>query len=718
MDGRGPYGLACKVCYKAKAKCVKRKDGPGCHRYVSLRLPFCDASHLHRICRCWRLGKDCVPSDSIRRRTMAEYQLTQYENLEGRLNELTILIQGMRHGAIPAMQLPLHQHLQELQQLQVPMSMMSMQPHPPPPPPDAVLPSSTLETPPAPASEPPESPPAESPAHEMAVEVPALPTRDHEAALASFRDHMLQFFPILYLPPWLSAEALKQNRPVLFEAILAVTSRSVDEKRNRGKAFKQMIAHEVVVENRSSLDMLLGLLTYTAWSNDQHLETKTTLPRLMDIALTIVHALRMDKAEAAGSHAFYEFGGKDVWAKPTDVTTEHHEGKRAVIGCFLLASFVSIYFAMSVPMPWTRQMEGFLRAVEDSPEWAGDTLLAAHVRVQMVAHNVKVAREESDSELSIPFITKTFITQLDKLQQTLPQAALDNNLLIGHVHYVELTVYETAFTAKLSPGVDDGTQTPLGTDPNDCMWHSLLAIRAWMERYERVEPDDHVGFTITFWAQLSCCLVTLYRLTVHPAIDWDREAARTTIDVVETITFICKQVDKVKPPTNEIMPDDFWTRLNRMSKAILSWIYMTVGGRQPQAVPDAEGEEDDTGAPAAQTATQNASQTAPQGASHNTSQDASQAPPQPAPQLGPQGPPHSAPQAPQAPPQPEPEDTVMMQVTPWEPTDGAITLSGPAWGAPPHMYQQPPQYNLPPPQPNWYHTAQYQAMHPHGGAHY
>ncbi len=86
-----------------------------------------------------------------------------------------------------------------------------------------------------------------------------------EAYLLYFRTVFLKFFPFLHLPPTTRARQLQRDRPVLWLAIMAVSSKSRSRQLALYDRFKSTIARKVVLESERNLDVLLGLLTFLAW---------------------------------------------------------------------------------------------------------------------------------------------------------------------------------------------------------------------------------------------------------------------------------------------------------------------------------------------------------------------------------------------------------------------------------------------------------------------
>jgi hypothetical protein len=157
-----------------------------------------------------------------------------------------------------------------------------------------------------------------------------------ETSLQIFRSRMLQDFAIMHLAPDLTAHLLRQDRPFVLRAIIAVTSTSAKQKIARGKELKRDLAQAVVVENQSSIDLLLGLLIYISWGHDQFLMGSCTLSRLMIMAMSIVCDLRLDKPVPPDVHMLGHYTGYEgCYGDGSEATLER---QRAVLGCFLLSS--------------------------------------------------------------------------------------------------------------------------------------------------------------------------------------------------------------------------------------------------------------------------------------------------------------------------------------------------------------------------------------------
>ncbi|KAL4803094.1 hypothetical protein BDV18DRAFT_43321 [Aspergillus unguis] len=552
MDGRGPYGLACLNCFKGKVKCVAREDGQGCER-------------------CFRLRKNCVPSHSVRRRAALEnMQGSRIEQMDAKLDTLLDMMQAMheREGGDAEAEADDAEHNNHEAS-----------------PPNEAGPSNQND-----GMRPPELSPTTQPALptlDTLLQPPQLMTdhehtltlakdRDPEAALALFRDKMLRYCPFLYLAPDLSARELQRERPFLVEVILAVTTRSVQEKLLWGKRIKSIIAQSLVVDYTASMDILLGLLVYASWSQDHFILRLPTLSRFMSLAISVVDELHLSKGESLDRHRLVELGGgNDPKFNRSAPPFRTAEQKRAVLGCFMISSYVSIYFTEMDPMRFTSQMEQDLCFLAANPEWPGDVALATHVRLQLLVQNAVQLRDEQGTLPHLPFFLKSFRSQLDSIRSAIPPQLLNEPEILSQLHYTELSIHETAYTANIDPQSPMATfsNSAIGPDAADCMWHSVMAIKSWFHVHFMMPTETFTQFSIITWCQLSRALVTLFRLTVHPASDWDRLAVRNTLDMAQVVDDLRERFGHVAPNPGGPFPDDMWTRGGLLLWAIRSWIH-------------------------------------------------------------------------------------------------------------------------------------------------
>lgn len=178
------------------------------------------------------------------------------------------------------------------------------------------------------------------------IESPLRLTDDEQQhCLDIFRSEKLPYCPFLRLSPAVSLQTLQRDRPFLLKAITTVATPSVKSRIARGTELKTILSHEVVLENKSSMDLLLALLTFVAWSYDQYL-TKKSLSRLVSLAMLVVRDLRLHVRQSTDG-AGLSLTNRSIWAKQDGGDAEagwrsedgRLERARAVLGCFVLSSW-------------------------------------------------------------------------------------------------------------------------------------------------------------------------------------------------------------------------------------------------------------------------------------------------------------------------------------------------------------------------------------------
>lgn len=164
------------------------------------------------------------------------------------------------------------------------------------------------------------------------------PVRDSEEALALFRHAFLPHCPFIYIPPRLTAKELQQERPFLFENILCATARCIQDRDGREREIKVKIVNATVMQSRPSIDLLLGTLIYIQWGHAGFRTDITCVPRVMALAISIAHKLRLNEPVPETAHTPLELGGAAYIKKNEYPGGRSLEEVRAVLGCYLISS--------------------------------------------------------------------------------------------------------------------------------------------------------------------------------------------------------------------------------------------------------------------------------------------------------------------------------------------------------------------------------------------
>jgi hypothetical protein len=83
--------------------------------------------------------------------------------------------------------------------------------------------------------------------------------------LSSFREHFVQYLPFIVIPDSCIAADLHRESPILWMAIMTVASTRTTKQKVLSNKMREHFAQASFVDGTRSLDLLWGLLVYTAW---------------------------------------------------------------------------------------------------------------------------------------------------------------------------------------------------------------------------------------------------------------------------------------------------------------------------------------------------------------------------------------------------------------------------------------------------------------------
>lgn len=181
--------------------------------------------------RCQRLKKDCLTSASTRRRSINKSPVSRTARLEQKVDGLVSLLRSQ------ATVNHLHPGLSDTSLLPTQPIQVGIQ-----------TPQSTINISPSQISD--------------DVSDRTIPNTLTEEHLAKFR----QSFPFVYIPAAMSASDLCIQKPFLSLVILSLTTKSASQQLTIFNTIRQIVSEKVVAKHERSLDFLLGLVCYLAWS--------------------------------------------------------------------------------------------------------------------------------------------------------------------------------------------------------------------------------------------------------------------------------------------------------------------------------------------------------------------------------------------------------------------------------------------------------------------
>ncbi|BCS04039.1 Zn(II)2Cys6 transcription factor domain-containing protein [Aspergillus luchuensis] len=534
-----PYGRACMNCSQSKCKCILPKGGGRCQR-------------------CQRLNKECRPSAFHRRQNARKSSLPKTGRLEKKLDELVTLLRAQSsNNAGDYAEL-----IEELRREP------DEDHHHPPPPRSQIKVTRTVSTAEksidcgflnhfAQVGATLSRDESNSGGH-LPNASTAEPTRSQaEEYLSIFVTQKLPYLPFVYFPPGTTAQHLRSDRPFLWLCIMAVTSKSPSQRRTLCDRIRETVAQRMVHDCYGrDLDFLLGLLVYIAWSNQQVFK-KLNMTIYSQFATAIVYDLMLNQAPGGDKPSLLTILQTHPDEDPSPPPTRTMDERRAVLGCFLLTSSISLFLEKSDPLRWTPHMDECLHHLLEHPECLNDEILAQQARFQLINERINTTTTTTDPyHTNLPSIisplstiyTHTLTTHLHQTQSKLTPNSQGHRILHLHHSNTHLTIHQSALLKQPPTSPTTTTSSSPSTTSTTNQLHHLESLHAclsatstWLTTFLAIPPAEYAGFPFPIFAQLVRHLAALYRLSTlddddgdhNPA--WDRGHVQQTIDLMEVM---------------------------------------------------------------------------------------------------------------------------------------------------------------------------------------
>ncbi|KAK7755170.1 hypothetical protein SLS62_002985 [Diatrype stigma] len=580
-----PYGHACTNCAKAKCKCVSRA-GPG-----GGKPPGPDS----KCDRCYRLGRECTPSATVRKRGTArrtaarslggaaggtggsgngspggETTTARTAQLEEKLDDLVSLLRSQHAAASAAAAAAAAAATAAATPTATdvgadsgtttgPGTSNSSGPTPhqiPTPESSAAGDENVVSRPQARLRSGDMAPRGggggggggKNPFHiaasscfqlppgTPAPHIPELEPAKAEECLQFFRDNHLRFFPFVYISPETTAEELQKKRPFLWLNIRTLTCKSSVQQAALGHRIREIIGQQVLGQSDRTMDLLLGLLGFLGWGMVQAMG-RPMMAVFTGIATGIISDLRLDKPSHFNplkeAHAFkpYRFTCQVPWTS-SDRTHEH---RRAVLACYIISAN-NFYFLKTQIMRWTPYMEDSLEKLWNEPEWPGDQVLATLVRIFKVLEDFSHVQWNVSDFGGRPGAPKaTAMYYVKGLRANLEEIRRNLPDTLKENKIVQTYLYSAeAQINDLPMQSPTPSATPGFIDfgRTECFDLCLRAIKLCLENYFSFEAAEYIGFSMPMFLHYARATQILYRLSLSDDPAWDRASIRHTVDLI------------------------------------------------------------------------------------------------------------------------------------------------------------------------------------------
>ncbi|EED18581.1 hypothetical protein TSTA_123110 [Talaromyces stipitatus ATCC 10500] len=595
-----PYGRACVNCVRAKCKCILRNDGDNCER-------------------CFRLKKDCMPSSSVRKRRSTPRNPSQTARLEQKLDGLVSLLKANSQGSL------------SVEAIDASTSGVSAN----------GLTSTGVAGGTTPSGASPQSPsrfgdgsfPSCAPSgayghdtsthqrqnlsqyqdnHRTQGQSATIPITPKSTSSSSFayplpRDveptakeadvwfHTFQTRYLEHVPfaiPYIkntSSTQLRQDKPVLWLSVMAIACPFTSKQTNMGRAFKELIARELIVNGERSIDLLLGILTFTHWAYF-FIHLGPLLTTMTHLAASIIVDLELDKpcqnefSKHPGRQVLTKFLGK--FSVPESRTMEH---RRLVMATYCFSASCAFFHHKIESVSWSTYHEETLKLLEESKETHADLFQVTQVKFMHILSNVtrlyariRVSENEATTQLIVPFI-QALKSQLTTLQNQMPDYVAENKFVQLTCFYVEIAIHEIALVRV--------QYVPLAADRElecmECLLTCTRALRSWKDLFLSLGPTEYIGLPLTIWKQFALVLHTVMRLATLEDPAWNIEHVKQTVNLPAMFDVICSNLDYIATlePRKSNSEDDVHRRSRKHMIGLMNWTNAVFAGIPAQPPP-------------------------------------------------------------------------------------------------------------------------------------
>ncbi|KAF2458685.1 hypothetical protein BDY21DRAFT_341047 [Lineolata rhizophorae] len=353
-----------------------------------------------------------------------------------------------------------------------------------------------------------------------------------ESLFTTFRTQMGNYFPFVVLPPNVSSQDIRRERPILYKAILMAASHLQFERQAKiVKELTQELNHCIFVEGKKNMDILQGMLVYIAWYH-YHFPIQPLVTFWIQLAMGIVAELGLHKwPQMMLRHRnFAEVITTEPWMNERTM-----DDRRAVLGCFYLSSKVSSSFKKLEAMKWTPYLDDCCRVIEASREYESDVILVTLIRLQEIVSRLMLSLPYDDPDFpqkgSVPLavVTKSFQTELNMFKESVPRNLRDSYFFMMHWHAANICLYELSIHGWVGYG------------RIDALYACLQAAKQVTSLFLNIPVREVFTLPYITCADLSYALLACSSLSQFNGEGWDGKAMQLSgelnfISILESVT--------------------------------------------------------------------------------------------------------------------------------------------------------------------------------------
>ncbi|OBT81570.1 hypothetical protein VE02_09337 [Pseudogymnoascus sp. 03VT05] len=403
---------------------------------------------------------------------------------------------------------------------------------------------------------------------------------DMEAAsryLEMFRTVMVHRFPFVVIPPSVTAQELRETKPFLFLNVVAAASyENIPLQRRLGKEIKHVVSNRMIFGGEASIELLQGLLIYLAWNH--YYSRPRVYSQFLQLAISIVVDLRLNRPPPTGPPKVGLTINLDANAKAHYPTSWSQDERRAVAGCFYLASSISTMLQKTSTFPFSAHIDDFCKSLRSEAACPTDKYVLYVVRLQAIAEKIDRLYSQRVSELNpestIELFVKQLQTELELFRERLPFDISESYLLAMQYPAVELNLFQIALLDRTAE-----SEVPLLIPSSawrlDILCAGLISAKSLLSYFISLPARTQLAMSNSEWIQIGVAMVVASKLSVAARGTTASLEALALRDSLDMLIFVKKAVAVASQLVTQVVDDDgrrdiFYTYWKR-GKLIQSW---------------------------------------------------------------------------------------------------------------------------------------------------
>ncbi|KAK5109973.1 hypothetical protein LTR62_006340 [Meristemomyces frigidus] len=354
-----------------------------------------------------------------------------------------------------------------------------------------------------------------------------MPVSEAEILLDRYKRLMAPSLPFVLIAPDVTAQQMREQKPLLLHAIVTVTCfHDLAKQQALVRTLMRDITERILMTNEKNIGVVQALLVFVAWYHP-HIFWGQQVNNLLHLAIAMTNDLGIDRAPGTCPSDFKAATSKAVQDPAPITKSVTMEEIRALSGVYYLTSMLASSFQKLDPVSWTSFLDKSLMTLAETREHESDLLLVQLMRLQHLAQDTQTT---GSSSAPVQMYVKSFTTELAALRQHDPCAGSANTLLELQYLTTEILIWELSLT-DLQENKSTAQRTHI-----DGLYSCISAIKRYMAVINALPINAYLTLPFSIFGQFAHAFIVLTKIAALEDIQgWDMATLHQSLDFAATV---------------------------------------------------------------------------------------------------------------------------------------------------------------------------------------